>query len=352
MEEEKRLYPLCFEPIEAEHPWGKESYLLADLGVVDSEASTGWLKGDSLSDIMETYIDRMVGDNVYYYFGRQFPVAVRRLSVTGRTPVWVCPDDKIAGERYDALGKEKLWHVVSAAPDARLYLGLDHDMTATEFYRACMEGTLGTDLHAVTPKAGEWYWIAPGVLHAAQGVELVEISEASLLDIKVFDWGAFLDSEDLGAVDAIDFVRLQAHVPSAPAAHRHEDPLADVLADGDVLTVTRIRLEQAMHIDGERFDGFLAYTRVAGAATLSVGGDPVTYVIGKGETLLVPAESPDLVLVPQDRATVLLETTAHGGAEPDSYINTDAEPYLEGEDYSKDEDLDDRIDWSLAHPDV
>ena len=66
MSAEKKLYPLRFCPVEVERSWGKEMYDLADLGVVDSEVASGWLIGDNLSDLMETYIDRVVGDDVYY----------------------------------------------------------------------------------------------------------------------------------------------------------------------------------------------------------------------------------------------------------------------------------------------
>ena len=362
MEEEKKLYPLRFAPVAVEHAWGTEVYQLADLGVIDSEACSGWLSGDSLSDIMETYIDRVVGDDVYYYYGRQFPVAVRSLQVTGRTPVWVCPDDKVAGERYDALGKAKLWYVTAARPGARVYLGLEKEMTATDLYRACMDGSLGGSLHAETPSVGQWYLIEPGVLHGAEQVDLVEVSEASLLDISVFDWGAFLDSEDLGVVDAMDFIRLQAQDASAaapaPQHHHHdeirpEDRLTDTLAEIEPFTVTRVRLSDALHIYTEQFGSFLAYTCLEGGAsvqaTLDAGME--RFHVGKGETLLLPAEMPDFFLVPENRDTVLLETRVQPSQSPDSYINTDAEPFLEGEDYSKDEDLDDRIDWSLAHPD-
>ena len=392
MEEEKKLYPLHFETAPTQRPWGSEIWHVADLGAVDTAVRGGWLEGDTLSDIMETYIDRVVGDNVYYWYGRQFPVAVRTLQVTGRTPLWVCPGDEVAGARFDALGKAKLWYVTEAGPEARLWLGLERELTAKDFYGRCMDGRIAEDLHAVVPKKGDSFFIAPGTVHAAADVNIVEISEASVLDISVFDWNGFMDPEDLGVVDAIDFVDLCAHDRTEPEdgccedchhdgghechcreeghdAHGHghcghdhheghphhddirpEDRLTDTLVDIDPFTVTRIRLTDALHIYTEQFGSFLLYTCLEGAAEIRIPGpqEAGTYTLSAGESLLVPAETPDFFLVPADPATVLLETTVRHSDTPDSYIDPDAEPYLEGEDYSTDEDLDDRIDYELS----
>lgn len=360
MEEEKKLYPMHFEPVEALHPWGKERFLIADLGRYDTAAKDGWLEGDSLSDIMETYIDRMVGDNVYYYYGRQFPVAVRALRAEERMPLTVCPDDALAGERFDALGKAKLWYIAGAEPGSRLYLGLNRSMTAAEFYNRSLDGSLAECLHAVTPKRGDWYYIAPGTVHAAaNGLDIIEISEASMLDVTVFGWGADADPEDLGLGDALDFIDLKAYVaPAAPQEnHTHadirpEDRLADKLADTEAFQVTRIRLTDPLHLYTEQFGSFLLYACAEGEASLQVprAGGMDSYLLKKGEVLLVPAETPDFFLVPRDRDTVLLETAVRPSSAPDSYIDPAAEPYLEGEDYSVDEDLDDRIDYELSHP--
>ena len=73
-----------------------------------------------LSEIMEMYMDRVVGEGVFAAYGRQFPVLIKTLNGVRRTPLWVHPDDGIAAERYEFLGKAKLWYVVSARPGAVL----------------------------------------------------------------------------------------------------------------------------------------------------------------------------------------------------------------------------------------
>ena len=70
MEETKKLYPIKFCTIQDEYNWGHEEFKLADLGYKDSLVREGWLAGNSIGELMDTYIDRISGDNTYEYYGR------------------------------------------------------------------------------------------------------------------------------------------------------------------------------------------------------------------------------------------------------------------------------------------
>ena len=142
MDDEKKLYPLRFCTLQDDYPWGSEAFRLADLGYRDSLVREGWLAGNSIAEVMDTYLDRVVGDNVYDFYGRQFPVCVRQLSVRGRMPLRVHPDDETAAQRYDFLGKEKVWYVLRAGKDARAMAGFRRDTDATAFYTKCLDGSV------------------------------------------------------------------------------------------------------------------------------------------------------------------------------------------------------------------
>ena len=66
---------------------------------------------------MDTYIDRISGDNTYEYYGRQFPVCIRQLSINGDLPLQVHPGDEIAAQRYDFLGNVEARDVPKGACD-------------------------------------------------------------------------------------------------------------------------------------------------------------------------------------------------------------------------------------------
>ena len=96
---EKKLYPFKFVPVASRRPWGGsalvkelgkqfvecdeegnettlgedvligESWELADMGIEDSVVANGWLAGNTIGDMMETYLERIVGENVYNFYG-------------------------------------------------------------------------------------------------------------------------------------------------------------------------------------------------------------------------------------------------------------------------------------------
>ncbi|MBR5699644.1 MAG: hypothetical protein IKX37_00965 [Bacteroidales bacterium] len=196
---DKNLYPLQFTPVDTQRPWGQEKWLLADLGYIDSEVLGGWLDGNTLSELMQTYLEKMVGDDTFEYYGLQFPVSVKVIEFDGETPVFVHADDTVAEQRYDSLGKTAVWMVVSAEPGAHALLGFQRRITAPELYAAGQSGALKELLNEIPVRAGDVLPLEPGIPYAFCGkAKVIEISEASSL---VFD---LTDPEDL--VEAFDFV--------------------------------------------------------------------------------------------------------------------------------------------------
>ena len=129
--EEKKLYPFKFCTLQDEYVWGTDEFKLADLGYRDSLIREGWLAGNAISELMDTYLDRMVGENVYKFWGRQFPVQIKHIRVKGHMPLRVHPDAQTAVQRYDFLGREKLWYVLRAGTGAVLSIGFEHDTDAS-----------------------------------------------------------------------------------------------------------------------------------------------------------------------------------------------------------------------------
>ena len=329
-DQEKKLYPLKFVPIVAQNDWGTETYCLADLGAPDSVAIGGWLDEDSLGDIMETYMDRVLGENPYYFYGRQFPLTIKKIETKADMPVFVCPDDELASVRYDALGNAKFWYIVSAKDDAVVYLGFSRNVMPEEVYAASGDGSLRSLMNVKKVKKGDFFEIDPGIVHGASaGLEIIEISEASPLNLDL------TDASDL--VEALDFINydkgchLDCHCEDGDChchedgheCHCHEDKIATHLAEREEFVVTKVKLSDPLHIYMEQFGSFLVYVVAEGEASVQVpvDGGMESYVVSKGECLLIPAECPDFFLVPRDRETVLLECGPGEHEEHDSYLD-------------------------------
>lgn len=339
MEEEKKLYPFKFCTLQDDYPWGSEEFKLADLGYRDSLVREGWLAGNSLAEVMDTYLDRVVGDNVYEYYGRQFPVCVRHLRVRGRMPLRVHPDDETAAQRYDFLGKEKVWYVLRAGADARLLVGFRRDTDAAEVYAKCLDNSIEEVLNVVAPHAGQCLLIPAGTPHAACGdVEILEIGESSPMDFCLCGWGEEVHPDEfdtaltlVDALDWIDYRRFQ--VKPGMTIGKGDAPGSERLVDLPQLRVDRIPLTTALEISRE-VGPFLLYSCVKGAAVIRLplaGDQKLDFALKTGETVLVPAECTVFELGPTDRDTLLLETTVVRN-DADPYINPNAAPTLPDEE--------------------
>ena len=326
--EEKRLTPMRFQPEQVERKWGLVEYRIADLGYIDSVALDGWLGGNSISDIMQTYLERFTGEVPFENYGTQFPVMVKWLDIKGRTSLHVNPDDEAAEQRYDAFGKTALWYVAATGPDAKLYLGFKRDVTATEFYEKCLDGTVEELLNVIKPKVGEHYLVTPGMVHAAQDVRLLEVAESSELWFRLHAWG---DTEsELHLEEAFDLIDFKAYRMPRPSKGNPE-AVMEKLAVTPQFTVNEIRLRDAVRVT-DQGGSFRLYACVKGAGAVEVDGmDRLRFK--EGDAVLVPAELKDFVLVPTDRDTLVLEALLEPRHEPDAYIDPSAEPFLKGEEY-------------------
>ena len=329
MEEEKKLYPMKIAPKEVSLPWGTYTHLVADLGYEESKIASGYLAGDNLDDVMETYFERVVGDENYNFYGRQFPLSVACLDVRkGLSPVTVCPADELAAERYDALGKKKLWYIADAYPDAAVYLGFKEQLDAARLYEAAGDGSLPDLLHQEEARKGQFFVIEPGTVHAAKNVKIIEVSEASGLDFAIFGGGAedFTSTDSL--VEALDFINFKPLEPEHEEEHHHahsdQDKVTRTLEKCDEFAVTEIHLSDALHIYTEQFGSFIVYTCLSGEVSFQFPKDGPTgmdtYLLAAGETLLIPAELSDFYIVPIDRSSVLIESTVPPREMEDSYV--------------------------------
>ena len=324
----KKLTPMRFQPEQVERRWGLSEYRIADLGYIDSLALDGWLAGNTLSAIMQTYLERFVGEVPFENYGTQFPVMVKWLDVKGRTSLHVNPDDEAAEQRYDAFGKTALWYVAATGPKAKLFLGFKRDVTAAEFYQKCLDGTVEELLNVVKPRVGEHYLVTPGMVHAAEDVKLLEIAECSELWFRLHAWD---DPEaELHLEEAFDLIDFKAYRMPAP----QDDPeaMTEKIAVTPQFTVSRIRLSSAIRVGAGNNGSFLLYVCVKGAGSLEAEGMAPTY-FHAGDVVLVPAELSQFTLTPEAPGTLLLEASLEPRHEPEQYIDPEAEPFLKGEEY-------------------
>jgi mannose-6-phosphate isomerase len=352
----KKLYPLEFLEDSLETPWGHVSYQIADLGSVDSMISGGWFGGNTLSELMGTYLERVVGDDAFEYYGLQFPLLVKVMKTTGWQPLQMNVSDEVAEARYDSFGKKALWYIRKADTEAILYLGLNRDVDAAEFYSRSQDGSVKVILNEIHPSVGDVFLIEPGTVFAAgPGLEILEIGECSELTLNLeteleeaFDLIDFRKYTLSGSIDPSATVATLGHVRGGTIdekggertgslddfrddggvrgadVERGVNAPGRIVAECDEFKVTKLRLDDPIHIFSEQPGSFAIYHCISGEAIIqapneSSGFDSFDLKVGK--SMLVPSEVNDFMLFPARENTVVLEALVEGRRVRDSYTD-------------------------------
>jgi len=285
--EDKKLYPMRL--------------LGTELGYMDTIIGGGWLGGTTLDELMELYMDRVTGEDVFRWYGLLFPVQMRCIKTGDGLPLMVHPGDDVAQARFDSLGKEKWWYVLKAGKGARLHLGLKNDCEASVVWEAMNGGQAASLLNTVIPHAGEYYQIPSGTIHGAEGeLELIEVSQSSELD---FHLPEMLE-------DAFDFIDFHKYRPG-----NGEDGKS-LLMQLPQFSVSRLALREPMLMRGAITDSYVLIYALDGAFRAVTENGESTEVPENG-ILLVPAEVGDYNLAPVGSGCTLLAVTTEHREESD-----------------------------------
>jgi mannose-6-phosphate isomerase len=222
-----------------------------------------------------------------------FPLLVKLIDAAENLSIQVHPDDN-AASTVGKLGKTEAWHILAAAPDAVLYLGLRTDVSIAEFAACCDRGgeTAGL-LRQIPAVPGTTVLIPAGTVHAlGAGVLVYEVQQPSDLTYRLDDWGR-VDAIgrprelhiDLGlsVIDAVSCPEVIPPVALGPGRGRH------------LLAACRyFALEQLTLITGQEETLELAAPESAQVLTCLTGEVSVTannavVPLAAGETTVIPA---------------------------------------------------------------
>jgi mannose-6-phosphate isomerase len=104
--------------------------------------------------------------------------------------IQVHPDDAFAHTMGLPSGKTEAWYVLSAAPEAKVALGLDRRLTSQELRDFIEDGSISDRVvwHFVSP--GDVLFVPAGTIHAiGAGLVIAEIQQRSDSTFRLFDHG-------------------------------------------------------------------------------------------------------------------------------------------------------------------
>ena len=174
--------------------WGKktnadilaETYELSIRSDRKSIIENGEYKGCTLDEYIKEQGNCTVSDK---YKGERFPMLIKFIDAAKALSVQVHPDDEYAEKIENDSGKNEMWYIVDAVPDAKIVYGLKKSVTSEDFKKAIETQNYDSVLNYVDVKKGETYYIPAGLVHAiGAGIIIAEIQQNSDLTYRVYDY--------------------------------------------------------------------------------------------------------------------------------------------------------------------
>lgn len=321
------LYPLKFIPQFYTKPWGGnnlskidslknapaekcgEAWLLSGVEGKQSVVSNGFLEGNELNELVEVYMEDLVGEPVFNEYGETFPILIKLLDTTEWLSVQVHPDNDLAMEHHHVpFGKTEMWYILNATDDAGLINGFKTKTDSAQVQKAIENGTLSQKLNMVKPAPKDVYFTPAGKIHAVgPGLTLAEIQQTSDFTYRLYDWGR-TDNEGNPR---------ELHIENGLSALNYDDistgktePVRlgntiDTLVNCAEFVTNRITLKAAQKVRREyiSLDSFVILLCVEGDAVYEWDGKEET--LRKGECILVPAIADDLLISAKNGAEIL-----------------------------------------------
>lgn len=319
------LYPLKFIPVFKDKIWGGnklktilnkdfgelpncgESWEISDVDGDVSVVENGFLKGNTLSEVIEIYMSDLVGEKVYEKFGLEFPLLIKFIDANDVLSIQVHPDDKLAKERHTAFGKTEMWYVIQADDGAELISGFNKTINK-EIYLKHLEGkTLKNILNVEKVKPGDVFFIPAGRVHAiGSGILLAEIQQTSDVTYRIYDWDRLDDKgkqRELHTELALDALNFEMCENPKVNYNIKKNDKSNII-ECDYFTTNIIEFNKPLYKDYNEIDSFVIYICLEGELTIKYNPDN-NETLKKGETILIPAELKELTLQPNNYSKIL-----------------------------------------------
>jgi mannose-6-phosphate isomerase len=310
------LYPLKFKPVFDDRIWGgekirtvmgldfspfercAEAWVLSGYEGKQTIVSNGFLEGNEINELIEVYMDELLGEKVFDQTGMVFPLLIKFIDARDWLSIQVHPDDDLAHKRNMPNGKTEMWYIIEADDQAQLISGFKKKVTQQQYLHRLQNKTLPEILNFEKVKAGDVYFMPAGRVHAlGPGVLLAEIQQTSDATYRIYDWDrvdANGKGRELHTEQALAAIDLDVY-PEYKTRYSSKLNETSELVTCPYFTTNLAELAQPLQKNYEELDSFVIYICLEGGMTLKYDvGEKLP--VRKGEVVLIPA-SMDLVEV-------------------------------------------------------
>jgi mannose-6-phosphate isomerase len=163
-----------------------EAWVISDRAEGMCRLSDGAQTGTALSTIVARQGARLLGTRVP---GPSLPLLVKVLDAAATLSIQVHPDDRKA-HAHGGEAKSEAWHILHAAPGAKLWCGLQPGVGPDDLRAAVRDQRLPDMMRTMSVSAGDTVFCPGGLVHAiGEGIVLLEVQQNSNTTYRLFDWG-------------------------------------------------------------------------------------------------------------------------------------------------------------------
>jgi mannose-6-phosphate isomerase len=318
------LYPLKFQPIFKDKIWGGnriktvlgmdfsplpncgEAWVLSGVAGSQTKVANGFLKGNELNELVEIYMDELLGEAVFEKFETEFPVLIKFIDSNDYLSIQVHPDDALAEKRKIGNGKTEMWYILDAEKNAELISGFNRKTDQKTYLEFLEKKKIREILNTEKVSAGDVYYIPAGRIHAlGPGLLLAEIQQTSDTTYRIYDWDRVDDKgkprelHTEQALAAIDFTLPDSYKTTYPKTKNQ----TATLVESPQFCTGILDFDQPQIKDYSFLDSFVIYLCVDGSAVIKYDGGKED--LKKGEVLLIPAVLDEITLIPVQNCRIL-----------------------------------------------
>jgi mannose-6-phosphate isomerase len=320
------LYPLKFKPILKNIIWGGdeiakfkkldreetgvgESWEISAVEDNISVIENGKFANIPLDVLIDEAKEKLVGKKNFDKFGNKFPLLIKFIDARDDLSIQVHPDDKMAQERHNSFGKTEMWYIVKAEPEAFIFSGFKEKITPEQYVEKIADNTFTDALQKHYVQAGDVYFMPAGRVHAiGSGCFVAEIQQTSNITYRIYDYnrkdkeGNSRELHTELAKDAIDYTVYDSYKTEYKSILNETNELVSC----DYFTTNLLELDKPLEKDVSNLDSFIIYMCLEGTCELQ-DNKQNKITLSRGETILVPADTLQVVIKPTNK-TKLLET--------------------------------------------
>ena len=283
-----------------------EAWVLSGVPGNETVVSNGFLKGNELNELVEVYMDDLIGETAFERYKTEFPLLIKFIDSNDSLSIQVHPDDALATRRGLGNGKSEMWYILESEPGAKIIDGFNRKLDINVYQEFLKKNKITEILNTEKVHKGDVFYIPAGRIHAlGPGILLTEIQQTSDVTYRIYDWDRVDDKgqsrelhQDL-ALEAIDFSIPDSFKTPYTTILNKTSPLVDSVH----FTTNLLSFDKAIIKDYSELDSFVIYVCIESKIRVETGSSIES--LKKGEVLLIPATAGKVILSPSEKSGIL-----------------------------------------------